>query len=267
MREHRAAGGFSLVEVMVAATMIGLTLFGMSGILIGYSKAKTSTNGMAVAQNIVQAELDDILMTQQIENSLVSDTLGRARPIYIESLDLLVSSYFFYNFPDFQVGQDHNSPGMFLTEAADSRFNNAPGISYDQGGRRLGYIPADDIPDRPDVAFIARVQVFGANTDVADVELYINGEITAANPHGEYLDTADSSDFLVADTCGNDGEYVNQPGEPYRQKIVVVRVYSRQTFLSPGPTSGTKYSFMNPGGGAKPELSHGYSVINGKIRL
>ncbi|MNX72352.1 hypothetical protein D3C86_1037050 [compost metagenome] len=265
--------GFSLVEVMVAAAMIGMTLFGMSGILAGYSKAKTNTNGLAVAQNIVQAELDSILMAQQIENSLVSDTKGRARPIYIENLDLLVSSYFFFNFPDFPANKDHNSQGtLWDDDNTPGRFANAPGVLYDAGGQRLGIALGKAngaaLEDMPQVAYIARVQLYGANQDVDDVELYINGPISAANPHGEYLDTTEQPPYLVADTCDSEtGESSNFPGLPYRQKIVVVRVYPRQTYLSPTLGAGDVYTFVNPGGGAKRELAHGYAVINGKIRL
>ncbi|MBO9541812.1 hypothetical protein J7643_14575 [bacterium] len=272
MTRARAMQGFSLVEVMVAATMIGMTLFGMSGILTGYTKAKTGTNGLAVAQNIVQAELDSILMAQQIENSLVSDTKGRARPIYIERLDLLVSSYYFFNFPDFSANKDHNSQGtLWDDDNTPGRFANAPGVLYDAGGQRLniqlGMANGDALENMPQVAYIARVQLFGANQEPPDVEQYINGQISAANPNGEYLDTTEQPDYLVADTCDSEtGESANFPGLPYRQKIVVVRVYPRQTYLTPQVDSGN-YTFVNPGGGAKRELAHGYAVINGKIRL
>lgn len=268
--QQRTEQGFSLIEVTLAATMIGMTLFGMSGILVSYSKARTNTNGLALAQNIVQAELDDVLMTQQIENSLVSDGKGRARPIYIESLDLLVSSYYFFNFPYFKANQDHNTQGMLWSDGnAQSRFDEEPGVLYDVGGRRLdiALVNGADLQNRPEVAYIARMQAFGTNQDVQDVENYINGDIDAANPNGLYLDSDTAPAYLVGDTCQNDdGTPVNIAAEPYRQKIVVVRVYSRQTYLS-NPIDPNKFSFKNNGGGTKRELAHGYAVINGKIRL
>lgn len=266
--QQRSEKGFSLIEVTMAAAMIGLTLFGMSGVLLSYSKAQTGTNGLALAQSIVQAELDEVLTHQQVENSLVSDSKGRARPIYIKDLDLLVSAFYYYNFPNFKTNQDHNTQGMLWDEADPAfttRFDDPPGRRFDLGGKLMS--TTEPVKDDPSVAYIARMQIYGANDDVQDVENYINGNITASYPNGEYLDSDTIPGYLVADTCKNDGNTHYVTEVPYRQKIVVVRVYSRQSFLAGGAISGSTYSFMNAAGGAKKELAHGYAVVNGKIRL
>jgi len=269
VRSRQSGAGFTLVEVMVAATLIASVLFGMSSVMMNYSNARNKISGLAVAQNIVQAEVDDVLMHTQVENSLVSDTQGRSRPVYLEngSASVLVSNYWYLNFPRFPDNVDHNSQGQTWGVSKStliSRFASPPGDLFTSGGGLLtAATPGDD-----DVAYIVRLQLFGSLGSVTNVETYINGATSSANPHGLYVDTITRPNYLIADSCINQGGgYIdNSTSDPnfnnYRVKILVVRLYEKKRYFDSTPPC-----FINPAGGSKPEITHSYAVLNGKIRL
>ena len=80
---RQRVGGFTLMEVSVAALIIGVVMVGMSTILINYSSTRSKMNNLQTAHNIAESELDDVLMHSQIEADLISDTKGRARPVML----------------------------------------------------------------------------------------------------------------------------------------------------------------------------------------
>ncbi|HEY9854218.1 MAG TPA: prepilin-type N-terminal cleavage/methylation domain-containing protein [Stenomitos sp.] len=271
MRSRQSGAGFTLVEVMVAATLIATVLIGMSSVMMNYTNARTKISGLAVSQNIVQSEIDDVLMHTQVENSLISDTQGRSRPVYLEngSASVLVSNYWYLNFPRFPDGKDHNSPGQtwgLSVSSLISRFASPPGDLFTSGG---GLLEAAN-PEDDDVAYIARLQLYGSLGSVTNVETYINGATSSANPHGQYVDTITRPSYLIADTCTNQGgaSIDNSDSDPnfnnYRVKILVVRLYEKKQFFD---SNGNRASFIKPAGGSKPEITHSYAVLNGKIRL
>lgn len=271
MRPRHPSAGFTLIEVAVAATLIATVLFGMGSVMMNYTAVRNKVSALAVAQNIVQAEIDDVLMHTQVENSLVSDTQGRARPLYIENGtgSVLVSRYWYLNFPVFPEKVTHNSPGQTWgvseTELIN-RFANSPGNLYTAGGAldRAGTLADTDL------VYIARLQLYGSTGPLSNIETYINGATSSANPHGAYVDTDAFPNYLIADTCRNDtgaadADWDDDPNfNNYRSKILVVRVYEKKRIYD---ADGSRGSFINPGGGAKPEITHGYAVLNGKIRL
>lgn len=273
MRVRQSNAGFTLVEVAVAATLIATVLFGMGSVMMNYTNARNKISGLAVAQNIVEAEIDDVLMHTQIENSLVSDTRGRSRPVYLEngSASVLVSNYWYLNFPRFPTNPaiDHNTQGQTWGVSEDTlinRFGSAPGNLYTAGGTRLsGASPEDE-----QVAFVARLQLFGATGPVNNVETYINGATSSANPNGQFVDTTTRPAYLIADTCINqDGSAIdNSDSDPnfndYRVKILVVRVYEKKYYFD---DDGDRASFIKPTGGTKPVITQSYAVLNGRIRL
>lgn len=272
MRTRHTEAGFTLIEVAVAATLIATVLFGMGSVMMNYTNARNKISGLAVAQNIVQAEIDDVLMHTQVENSLVSDTQGRSRPVYLEngSASILVSNYWYLNFPRFPANVDHNTQGQTwgITEASlISRFDNPPGDLYTSGGTlRLAANPEDD-----DISYIARLQLFGSAGPVtSNVESYVNGATSSVNPRGLYVDTTNRPSYLIADSCvnGSGAAVDNSDTDPnfrdYRIKILVVRVYEKKHYFD---EDGNRDSFLKAAGGAKPEIAHGYAVLNGKIRL
>lgn len=263
--------GFTLVEVAVAATLIATVLFGMGSVMMNYTNARNKISGLAVAQNIAQAEIDDVLMHTQIENSLVSDTQGRSRPVYLEngSASILVSNYWYLNFPRFPQNVDHNTQGQTwgVTEASLlNRFGSTPGDLFTPGGTLMSAAnPEDD-----NIAYIARLQLFGSTGPVTNVETYVNGATSSVNVHGLYMDTTARPNYLIADTCinQNGASIDNSDSDPnfnnYRVKILVVRVYEKKQFFD---EDGNRTSFMRAAGGAKQEITHSYAVLNGKIRL
>lgn len=284
---RRAQSGFSLMEVLVSAAIIATVMIGMSGVLISYSGSRAKTNDLAIAQNLIQAQIDDVLMHNQVENSLISDTQGRSRPIYLLSnvrgTNVLVTRYYYYNFPHFPSGTDHNTYGNVWDDSlltgswstqAINRFDTGtnPGILYDAGG--------NETTDIRVAKYIARLQVFGTPSSVPNFEQYINGPISASYPHGQYLDEAYSAyypsamNYLIADTCvnnasvaqftQNNADNTNPNSNTYnsfRDKLFVVRIYTMLTYKT-GPGS-----FINSPSGAKQEVAHGYVVINGQVRL
>lgn len=271
----RRVRGFSLTEVMVASVIIAVTGFGMAGVLARYATTRNFAATLAVAQGVAQAELDDVLMHTMVENSLLADTEGRSRPIYLLNSQLTVSNYFYCNFPwdpDVPGGVDHNEPGMVWD--IDALGSGSPRWDrfrdnrlYDRGGAMLqGRTPYDQ-----DVALIGRLQLYGASEPVTNVEEYINGPTSAAYPHGVYLDTASHSPDLIADTCSvEDGfpyagtDLGHDPRfNAYRTKFVVVRIYTKAVFLS----KDAEGRVLNAAGGAKSEVTHAYAIINGKVRL
>lgn len=272
MSPRQPEAGFTLIEVAVAATLIATVLFGMGSVMMSYTNARNKISGMAVAQNIVQAEIDDVLMRTQVENSLVSDQQGRSRPIYLEngSASILVSNYWYLNFPVFPDGVDHNKIGQTWGVTVGSlgrRFKDAyPGNLYSAGGALL----EDASPENEDVAYIARLQLFGSVGAITNVETYINGATSSANPNGQFVDTTAVPGYLIADTCPNSGgDSVDNSSTDanfnnYRFKILVVRVYDKKQFFD---EDGDRTSFIKPGGGTKPIVVQSYAVLNGRIRL
>lgn len=270
MRARQTDAGFTLIEVAVAATLIATVLFGMGSVMMNYTNARNKVSALAVAQNIVQAEIDDVLMRTQIENSLVSDSGGRSRPVYLEngSASILVSNYWYLNFPRFPEDIDHNTQGQTWGIAESSlinRFGSAPGNLYSAGGARLTVAPEDEA-----VSLVARLQLFGATGPINNVETYINGATSSANPNGLYVDTTSRPNYLIADTCANQGGTAidNSDSDPnfnnYRVKILVVRVYDKKYYLN---ENGSRGSFIKSGGGSEPVITQSYAVLNGRIRL
>lgn len=271
----RGSGGFTMVEVVVSAIIIAITAIGMSSVMTSYATTRNRTNALAVAQSVAQAELDDVLMHNQIENSLMSDTQQRSRPIYLQSNQVTVSNYFYCNFPwdpGVPLGVDHNQPGM-IWNLAD--IDVIPGPSwdrfaanrlYDRGGRLLIGTAVNDV----NVSFVGRLQVFGATDAIDNVEEYIDGATSSACPHGNYLDSTAISPNLIADTCANTNglpfHMANMVQSPlyndFRTKIFVVRIYSKPVFMAP-----SSQICIGSGGGAKTEICHSFTVINGKVRL
>lgn len=272
MHSRQSGAGFTLVEVMVSATLIATVLFGMGSVMMNYTNARNKISALAVAQNIAQAEIDDALMHTQVENSLVSDTQGRSRPIYLEngSASVLVSNYWYLNFPRFPSNVDHNTQGQTWGISESSLisrfFGNPPGDLFTAGGELLQSAEPEDA----NVAYIARLQLYGALGSVTNVETYVNGATSSATPHGQYVDTIDRPSYLIADTCINQGGASVDNSDTdanfnnYRVKILVVRVYEKKQFFD---SNGNPASFLKPVGGTKPELTHTYAVLNGKIRL
>lgn len=275
MRPRHSERGFTLIEVVVAATLIATVLLGMGSVMMNYTTARNKISALAVAQNIVQSEIDDVLMRTQIENSLVSDSQGRSRPIYLENgnASLLVSNYWYLNFPRFPDGVDHNKIGQTWGVTQDTlikRFVSAfPGDLFSAGGALLG----ESDPTEPEVAFIARLQLYGAKDPITNVETYINGATSSANPRGLYVDTEASPIYRIADTCTNKAVGAGTAVETstqdpdfrlYKTKILVVRVYEKKHFFN---AAGNPSSFIQPGGGSKPIITQSYAVFNGRIRL
>ncbi len=273
MRMRQSDAGFTLIEVAVAATLIATVLFGMGSVMMNYTNARNKVSGLAVAQNIVQAEIDDVLMHTQIENSLVSDTRGRSRPVYLEngSASVLVSNYWYLNFPRFPTNPviDHNTQGQtwgISVDSLESRFGSTPGNLYNAGGTRI----AGASPEDEQIAYIARLQLYGALGPVNNVETYINGATSSANPNGQFVDTITRPAYLIADTCINQGGAAIDNSDSdanfnnYRIKILVVRVYNKKYYFD---DNGNRASFIKPTGGTKPEITHSYAVLNGRIRL
>lgn len=278
MTRHREAG-FTLMEVMVSSVIMAIVMVGMSTILINYASSRGRINGLAIARIICESEVDDILLHNQIENSLVSDTGGRSRAILLVGRGLTVSNYYYCNFP---AGVNHDMQGMW-DPANPTNYNSRFGrnVLYSSGGVKLyeygmlNFLAETD----PSVDFIVRRQLYGVSTNQTDIEGYVVGG-TATQPIDYYNSTTDNP-ALIADTCrnldgnpfpldGKDVKYGDATYNSYDQKIFVVRVYTQKTFLTyrNGTRQPVPNTFHDPTvNKAKIELTHAYTVINGKIRL
>ena len=275
--------GFSLLEVVVASTILGLVLVGLNSVLVGYSKSRTKATNRVAAHNIASSILDEIQARQAIENSLASDTQGRQRTVYLPTPGITVSTYFYWCFPNFPTGDTHNSQGNLWNETnVPSNLSMArpnPGRLYSSGGVDLG--PTALVSD-PGVGFIARISVLGS--DRSDLGLgspgsaqnlreFINGFRTKGGTtyrDGEFLDTdfamntqTSSGWCYVLDTkngyeIANFGSGTTSPLNTLRTKVVVVRVYDRDLYTSVAPASAFT---------GKPRVAESYALFSGQVKL
>jgi Tfp pilus assembly protein PilV len=98
---RRLALGFSLLENMLAAVMIGVTILGMSTVISTYTVSQQKTKDRPFAVNLAQQQLDEVLVDLVTQNAMVFDTAPtkRGRSFYLKSENLSVSQFFFNNFP------------------------------------------------------------------------------------------------------------------------------------------------------------------------
>lgn len=247
--------GFTLLEVMVSALLIGLVLMGMGSVLAAYSSSRVKINAQVTARHIAQGAIDEVLMHGAIENSLMTDEDGRSRPVYLQNNKILVSNYFYYNFPTLPAS-GHDQTGMIWSDwAADgaSRYTTYPGALFTQGGGPIpgSYTTLSD-EDAQRVGYIARIQVYGLKSDVGGTTWSLEQYLSAGSEL--IADTALAS----ASPLASGSEVANAS---YRSKLYVVRVYDRKTLLSPPA------GLVDSGGKPKTDLTHAFAVISGPVRL
>lgn len=267
------------MEVAVAASMIAVVMVGMSTILINYASSRNKINGLNAARNICLSEIDDVLLHNQIENSLVSDTQGRSRSVLLIGLGLTVSSYYYCNFP---INADHDLPGEIWTPEsfatlANSRFS--ANALYARGGVVVFEPGMSEVTwQDPRVEYVVRRQLFGISGYVTDIEQHINGIV--GEPR-KYVDGITRNSYLIADTCENNSgaawpafgttnvKSSDATYNSYDQKIYVVKVYDKKTFSThrDGTPQDPPRFYDEKAQRAKTELTQSYTVINGKIRL
>lgn len=255
--------GSTLMEVMVTAMIVAVVLSATVGILMRYTETDVRSNKTLRALHMAQAELDLVLARHAVENSLSSDTHGRARYYAMEDLGFPVSEYYHHNFP---VNIVHESAGTLGGGALTTLF-----LANDPRSATGVPVPEEE------AAFLLRYQLLGVDRRLnsTDMDRYLNA--TASPSIGFYQDDffepsptggatraasasaatvwnpliGDSSpSFTVAGKWANGMRRETATYQGYRfflSKILVVRVYDRQ----------------NPG---RP-LAQAYEIINGRIQL
>ena len=209
VRARMGEKGFSLLEVVAASVILTLVLTGLSSVLTGYSKTRTSTVNSVVGRNIAASILDEILLHHLIENSLISDTENRSRSTFLPARGMTVSKYFFWCFPGFPADMTHNTPeqiwnatnvpkdSVLTCSIIGGNATGAPGRLYGAGGNLL----AGSSISNPEVKFIARISVLGSDRPdlglgsasySANLGEFINGKKNVGGTTystGEFLDT------------------------------------------------------------------------------
>lgn len=292
--------GFSLLEVVAASVILTLVLTGLSSVLTGYSKTRTSTVNSVVARNIAASILDEIQMRLLIENSLISDTRNRSRSTFLAGPGITVSKYFFWCFPMLPAGDTHNTPSQIWSSGnvplaqiptcsiVGGNVSGSPGRLYGAGGNLLA---GNSVTD-PEVRFIARISVFGSDrpdlglgsASYADsLGTFINGVKSASSPGGEFLDTNyDQTSKNTTKWCwildtytsgstnaknetsntpyevANFGTPASSPLKDLITKVVVVRIYTRASFVEASPTYNLK---------GKPRVAESYKILGGQVRI
>ena len=148
MTEQR---GFTIMETVVTAAIVAVVLSATIGVLARYTDTDVTTQKLIRAQELAQAEVDEVLARHAVENSLASDNKGRARTYVMTDpwMGYLISQYYFHNFP---MEVDHGAMGTLnLTH---------PLFRIDQLRTGQGAEPAPG-PGNPGAVFTLRYQLLG----------------------------------------------------------------------------------------------------------
>ena len=255
---NQRQAGSTLMEVMVTAAIVAVVLMATVGVLMRYTETDVRSNKTLRALHMAQAELDMVLAHHAVENSLASDTRGRARYYAIESLGFPVSEYFHHNFP---VNLTHEAAGSLDSSALVTLFAaNEP--------RSAAGAPAP----LDESAFLLRYQLLGVDQRLQSHELdrYLNATATPSIGfyQDDYFDPAvaggvttrsttnattvwnpligDSSpSFTIAGKWANGMRRETATYRGYQSfvsKVLIVRVYDRQ---DPGRSLGQAYEIVN----------------------
>jgi type II secretory pathway pseudopilin PulG len=253
--------GFTIMETVVTAAIVAVVLSATIGVLFRYTETDVRNQKVIRALRLAHAEVDEILARHAVENSLVSDTQGRARYYPMERLKYPVSQYFFHNFP---LNLDHAS-----TAQVDP--NNVDTIFLANQGRTSAGAPTTTAAG----AFTLRYQLLGIDKNIQPEDLNRIIDLTANPTDGFYnrqcitpgtlvtvdgKTAANSWNPLIGDSSPSVGLDATRWSDRVRRyttgyqgyadfvsKVFIVRVYDR---LEP-----------------RRELGHAYGVMNGRVQL
>ncbi|GEM_PF-4127659 len=270
-----APSGFTIVETAVTAAIVAVVLTATIGVLARYTETDIRTQKFLRAQHLAQAEVDEVLARHSVENSLVSDTLNRARyyPMEEEDMGYIVSQYFFHNFP-----LDH-PPGTTFNHAEPGSIdrNNFESLFEANQGRTSTGAPTTAATG----AYTLRYQLLGIEAGISSDELSSLIDLTAnpilaIPPTGLYNNhfwvpgTYNTNSTMPKGTkvynplIGDSSPSVTLSGAlwlnnvrrfkmPYDgydhfvSKVLIVRVYDRQE--------------------PRREIGHAYGVLTGRVQL
>jgi len=181
------ARGFTLVENLVAAAVMGIILSSMAQLLMSFSKTGTKTMEGPYAQSLADRVLDTILADLATENSLAFMTEGQRydRAYRLQQQGAQVTQYFFDLFPD--NGRPIEAPANRALAAIPTKvvggvlvlnvdnlygawFNETPFgtvFKFNNSGRELSAVVDDQadfassIADPTGVRYVVRLQCFG----------------------------------------------------------------------------------------------------------
>lgn len=223
--------GFTLLETIIASTIIATIMLGMIGLLAEHSKSANKFKEATFAANLAQQEIDIILADLKVQRSLASyDTQGRAARhlLYERRASNVTVAYlldFFYN--NFrEVNHDYPNEDPFDEDKSPIKdeihwFNLEDGSRfYDGNGEFLGH---GNKVLMGGARFVTRVQVFGLPNIKWDGAL-VNDRLL---PEIE----KDTAHYLMGDTDNCSDIYTLSWGIPMR-KLIVVKVYDYADYLA-----------------------------------
>lgn len=223
--------GFTILETIIASTIIATIMLGMIGLLATHSKSANKFKDATFAANLAQQEIDIILADLKVQRSLASyDTQGRAaRHLLYENRATNVTvaymlDFFLNNFRE--VNHDYPDDVVFDEEKSPIKdeihwFNIENGNRfYDGNGEFLGQYGKVSVAG---ARFVTRVQVFGLpNVDY-------DGKIL--NDRQLPLIEKDTAHYLMGDTDNGSDLDTLSWGIPMR-KLIVVKVYEYADYIA-----------------------------------
>lgn len=269
-----ASAGFTIMETVVTAAIVAVVLSSTIGVLFRYTDTDVQSQKTLRAQHLAQAEVDEVLAHHAIENSLVSDTQGRARYYPIPDLGYLVSQYYFNNFPI-------NFPGNTIPFNHDAVGSLDPvnGETLFRANQSRTVTGAPTVGNQ--ATYTLRFQLLGLDDKVSSSDLNLLIQMTENPTNGLYnhhywvpgttttTDATGSNAFnpLIGDSSPsvslNVGRWFTDTTSPRKNmrrytlqyqghvnfisKVLIVRVYGRD----------------NP----RRELGHAYGVFTGRVQL
>jgi prepilin-type N-terminal cleavage/methylation domain-containing protein len=222
--------GFTLLETVIASTIISIMMLGMIGILATHSNSAGKSRDSTFAANLAQQEIDVILADLKVQQSLASkDTVGRSTKsfVYGPSSNLnnptdstvigYVLNYFYNNFDEVNHEAPADPPytrgANFFKLGSGNRF-------YDLNGVYIGAATMNNSVGG--AKYVSRVQVFALPQDSASDRLISSVEKNEAT-------------YLLGDTNNalNKLSYTDLNGKavfPMR-KLLVVKVYDYKEYV------------------------------------
>ncbi len=222
--------GFTLLETVIASTIIAVMMLGMIGLLATHSNSAGKSRDSTFAANLAQQEIDIILADLKVQQSLASkDTMGRSTKSFIygpssnlnnptdSSVIGYVLNYFYDNFEETNHEAPEDPPytkgANFFRLESGNRFYDLNGVYLGSATKTNAVVGAK---------YVTRIQIFALPQESSSDRLISSVEKNEAT-------------YMLGDTNNalSKNSYTDLNGKavfPMR-KLLIVKVYDYKEYV------------------------------------